>query len=147
VKRLLPCLLAACAAAPPAPPPASVAIEATPPAAPAPPRPAEVTVDEGFEPPECEGSVEERDLDGDGRTDVFTVRDGERLVCSANDFTGDGRPDQLEAYDGEGRRRVVLFDLDENGRYDAVERYRDGVCFARDVDLDGDGARDRRDPC
>jgi hypothetical protein len=100
--------------------------------------------------PECAAdgpSVQRVDVNGDGSTDMFHVRRNGTRACSGVDVDLDGMLDQLTLYDDAGQPRLVLRDLDGNGRFDSSEHYVNGVCVSRSADHDGDGASDRTSPC
>lgn len=76
------------------------------------------------------GAVGE-DVNGDGRPDRTTVRDGGVEICRAVDFNFDGVIDSWVYLDSEGQLRRQENDYDRDGRVDEVALYRGGQLSER----------------
>lgn len=75
--------------------------------------------------------VERLDANGDGRPDIFIVRNGEREVCRAVDLNLDGVVDRWTYFDAAGRPRRQESDYDRDGRIDEIALFREGVVVER----------------
>ncbi len=82
------------------------------------------------------------DLNGDGRPDVYVVKQAGNLVCRALDLNGDGLVDVVELHDEAGAVVAKLSDLDADAHTDEMRRYRNGKLISVERDLDGDGVID-----
>jgi hypothetical protein len=83
---------------------------------------------------ECEVSDDDamkEDINGDGRPDRITVRDGSRTSCRALDFNFDGSIDSWVYLDSQGQVRRRESDFDRDGRVDEVALYNAGVLAER----------------
>ncbi len=80
-----------------------------------------------------------RDRNRDGRPDhwVENLAGNERRERFDDDY--DGRPDRTERYGSDGLIVETHEDLDGDGRFDTVTRYRGGAPFERQSDEDADG--------
>jgi hypothetical protein len=84
---------------------------------------------------ECDikaSSAERIDANGDGRHDIFIVREGAREACRAVDLNFDGVIDSYAYNDESGRLRRREFDYDRDGQIDEITRYRNGVLLEKD---------------
>jgi len=92
--------------------------------------------------PEGERTVEEMDLDFDGRVDVVSFWGGAKMVRQELDTDFDGRPDILRHFENDKLARVER-DTNRDGRMDHREFYEGGVLDRIGFDDDGDGRVDR----
>ena len=88
--------------------------------------------------------VQEVDLNGDGRPEIFNhyreTRDGTRfLVKKSLDLDMDGNVDVVSWFDDEGRLAKEEMDGDFDGRFDWIDHYENGVRIMSEVDTDYDG--------
>ncbi|MGC4092051.1 MAG: hypothetical protein QM756_30055 [Polyangiaceae bacterium] len=72
-------------------------------------------------------SAERLDANGDGKTDVTIVRDGNREVCRAIDLNFDGIIDSWIYLDANGQVRRRENDYDRDGRIDEITTFSGGV--------------------
>lgn len=75
--------------------------------------------------------AQREDIDGDGRPDRVTVREGARVLCRSLDFNFDGAVDAWVYFDPSGGVRRRESDYDRDGRVDEVELYVRGVLVER----------------
>ena len=88
--------------------------------------------------------VQEVDLNGDGRPEIFNhyrkTLDGTRfLVKKALDLDMDGSVDVVSWFDDAGRLTKEEMDGDFDGRFDWIDHYQQGVRVMSEVDTDYDG--------
>jgi len=77
-------------------------------------------------------SAEKIDANGDGRPDIFIVRDGSREACRAVDLNFDGVIDSYSYNDAGGRLRRREYDYDRDGQVDEIASYQSGVLTEKD---------------
>ena len=77
------------------------------------------------------GGAERLDVNGDGKTDITLVRDGQKDVCRAYDLNFDGRIDVWAYYDGAGKIRRKEYDFDRDGNIDEIATFSSGVIEQR----------------
>lgn len=85
------------------------------------------------------GKVTALDSNGDGKSDVFTVTQGDtgRVLCRYADLNRDGRPDLYEYFDSSGAVRRREFVYGDATDVDAVEIYDGGRLVRRLYDTMG----------
>ena len=88
------------------------------------------------------GDLDQRDVNGDGRADIRTVRRGGTVFCRETDANFDGRVDIIRFFDEMGRPRRVEDDYDFDGRIDIVATYANGVLVSDLLDTNFDGRID-----
>jgi hypothetical protein len=79
---------------------------------------------------ECDleaSGAEKLDVNGDGKTDITLVREGQRDVCRAYDLNFDTRIDVWAYYDAGGKLRRKEYDFDRDGNIDEIATYSGGV--------------------
>lgn len=77
--------------------------------------------------PVTDGDAVAEDVNGDGRADRTTVKDGAKAGCRGLDFNFDGAMDAWVYLDASGAIRRRESDYDRDGRVDEVSLYRAGV--------------------
>jgi len=77
--------------------------------------------------PVNDGDAVAEDVNGDGRPDRTTVKDGAKAGCRGLDFNFDGAMDAWVYLDATGNIRRRESDYDRDGRVDEVSLYRAGV--------------------
>lgn len=91
--------------------------------------------------------LQEIDMDGDGRTDVFNYyrerSAAARLrVKKKADLNFDGRIDAISEFDDSGELQRELFDSDFDGSLDWTDHYQDGMRVMAEMDTNFDGKPD-----
>lgn len=87
---------------------------------------------------------EEMDLDFDGKIDLVTFRQADKIVRQELDTNFDGKSDIWRHFEGEKIARVER-DSDNDGKVDYWEYYEGGALDRIGFDVDGDGKIDRWD--
>jgi hypothetical protein len=70
--------------------------------------------------------TEKIDANGDGKPDIFIVREGGREVCRAVDLNFDGVVDSYSYFDGAGQLRRRESDYDKDGQIDEISVFQGG---------------------
>jgi len=78
------------------------------------------------------GGTEKIDANGDGRADIFIVRDGGREVCRAVDLNFDGVIDAYSYFDASGQLRRRENDYDKDGQVDEISVFKAGQIAEKD---------------
>ena len=76
--------------------------------------------------------TEKIDANGDGKPDIFIVRDGSREVCRAVDLNFDGVIDSYSYFDANGQLRRRENDYDKDGRIDEISLFKGGQIAEKD---------------
>jgi len=98
-----------------------------------------------YERPECEtGGRREvkRDVNGDGKTDIRQLFDGNVETCREVDGNFDGRMDFYRFFSDSGVLERLDEDLDFDGHVDQVTKFRGGQIASRDIDTNFDDMMD-----
>jgi hypothetical protein len=77
-------------------------------------------------------STEKIDANGDGRPDIFIVREGSHELCRATDLNFDGVIDVYSYFDQNGQLRRRESDYDRDARIDEVAIYKAGQISEKD---------------
>ena len=88
--------------------------------------------------------IQEVDLNGDGRPEIFNAyretRDGSRFLAKKSlDLDMDGMVDVVSWFDDQGRLQKEEMDGDFDGRFDWIDHYQNGTRIMSEVDTDYDG--------
>ncbi len=84
---------------------------------------------------ECDtkaAATEKVDANGDGRPDIFIVRQDAREACRAIDLNFDGVVDAFSFNDAAGQLRRREYDYDRDGLVDEIATYQRGVLTQKD---------------
>lgn len=76
--------------------------------------------------------TEKIDANGDGKPDIFIVRDGSREVCRAVDLNFDGVVDSYSYFDAGGQLRRRENDYDKDGQIDEIITFKGGQIAEKD---------------
>jgi hypothetical protein len=87
-------------------------------------------------------SARKTDANKDGKFEIVTVMNGDRMVCQALDLNFDGKVDRFVYYDDAGQVRRVESDYDRDGRIDEIIYYENGVISRKDREMNLDGKLD-----
>ncbi|HEY4105803.1 MAG TPA: hypothetical protein VGM44_18010 [Polyangiaceae bacterium] len=77
-------------------------------------------------------AAEKIDANGDGKPDIFIVRDGGREVCRAVDLNFDGVIDTYSYFDASGQLRRRENDYDKDGQIDEISVFKGGQISEKD---------------
>jgi hypothetical protein len=72
------------------------------------------------------------DANGDGKPDIFIVRNGGREVCRAVDLNFDGVIDTYSYFDANGQLRRRENDYDKDGQIDEISVFKAGKIAEKD---------------
>ena len=76
--------------------------------------------------------AEKIDANGDGKADIFIVREGGREVCRAVDLNFDGVIDAYSYFDSSGQLRRRENDYDKDGKIDEIITFKAGQIAEKD---------------
>ncbi len=76
--------------------------------------------------------TEKIDANGDGKPDIFIVREGGREVCRAVDLNFDGVIDTYSYFDSAGQLRRRENDYDKDGQIDEISTFKGGQITEKD---------------